>query len=275
MIKIVIADVDGCMVREDKTKPPVLEDLDGAVDQLMEIGSLVVGRKIIFSICTNRSLASGLRIVELAGVNGYSGFEGGNVIYDPHTGESYLLVRKDPTLQHLEPVLEKLQEWYRIIQDKILVNDLGIKVENLRRLSDRKALLTFEILPFSAPPVSGQQLWDLIRTRFLTQEISELIEEGKVNIVPSASALDIGLKIDKSYATRHILSLYGFSSEDALGIGDSYHSDLALLAQTRYKGVPFNAGDRLKESVVQSDGYVSPFPIGEGVSDILKHFLKL
>ena len=276
VVKIIIADVDGCFVKEDKTKPPMLEDLTSSVPDLEAIRVFLSQHpNVILSFCTTRSLAAGARVAELAGVNGYSSFENGNVVYNPKTGESYVLVEKDPSMRHLTPVLAKLRDWYKTIDENILLDELKISPNQLRRLLDRKSVLTFEILPFDAPPVSGHDLWEVIQRRFLTPEITDLIEAGKVLVVPSGSALDIGLNINKGHAAKHILGLYGISREDALGIGDSYHSDTVLLSQTGYNGVPSNAHPQLKDSVrVNHLAYVSSEPHGRGVFDILKHFLE-
>ncbi len=275
-VKIIIADVDGCFVKEDKTKPPMLEDLTSQTQTLEEIRIFLARYPHIkLSFCTTRSAIAGTRVAELAGVNGYSAFENGNIIYDPTTGGSYLLVERDPSMKHLVPVLTRLREWYKTIDETVLSEELRIDPSQLRRLSDRKNVLTFEILPFDNPPTSGQNLWEVIQRRFLTQEISDLIASGNVLVTPSGSALDIGLNINKGHAAKHILGLYGIPREGALGIGDSYHSDTALLSQTGYKGVPSNANTKLKDSVSGDDcAYISSNPHGRGVLDILKHFLE-
>ncbi|MBS3152118.1 HAD family phosphatase [Candidatus Woesearchaeota archaeon] len=274
-VKIIISDVDGCLVKEDKTKPPLLEDLDPHIKDLQAIRDFLLNHPdVIFSICTTRSFSSGIRIAEIAGINGFSAFENGNVIYNPLTGESYLLIQKEKSLAYLQPILDKLRQWYGTIDENVLADDLGISQDNLRRLSDRKTLLTFEILPFDSPPVSGHDLWRAIEKRFLTSEISDILASGNVKVVPSASALDISLKVDKGYATRHILGLYDLSKENALGIGDSYHSDTALLAETNYQGVPSNANQKLKEAVHDtSNGFIADKPYGRGILDILHRFL--
>lgn len=276
MIKIIISDVDGCIVKEDKTVIPVLEDLTSQEPQLSALNRLLGNHpNVVFSLCTNRSLSSGLRIAELSGTNGVSAFEGGNIIYNPLSGESYLIVNKDESLKHLIPVLAELQKWYKTIDDNILIEELGIERKNLRRLSDRKTILTYEVLPFNAPPVSGAQILKVIQKRFFNDKIAKYFSEGKLNITPSASALDIGLNIDKSHAVKHILRIYGISSEHALSIGDSYHSDFSMFEETAYRGLPSNANVKLKESVNgRSGSFISEKSHCEGILEVLNYFLK-
>lgn len=275
MIKIVLFDVDGCIIPGDKTVLPIHEDLSSEMEMLNRLAMVIAKRKgLVFSFCTTRSLASGVKVAEILGLNGYSAFENGNVIYNPLSGESYLLVNKDEKFNYLAPVLRSLQAWCGTIDDLTLAYELGIKPENLRRLRDRKSILTYEILPFDKPPVSGEQLWAVLKEKFLTKEMAGYLQRGELNVIPSASALDVGIGIDKEDAIKHILGIYGISGEDALSIGDSFHSDYAMFKVTGYRGVPSNAHLLLKKTVRDYPrGHVSERPMCEGVLDILQHFL--
>ncbi len=276
-IQIAVSDIDGCLVIEEKTLPPLLVNNSPNIIYFEGIKSFLQDRPDFhFTICSSRSLAVGIPVVELSGIRDLCSFEAGNVIYDPLSGEAKLLVNLKEKYRRLRKPLERLQNWGQTLDNHGLAKKLGIAPVNLRRLSDRKAMITYELLPFKESPFRGDDLWKVINEHYLTPEIDKFIKDGKIKVMLSRGALDISIGIEKSDAVRYILSYKGLKRENALGIGDSYHSDMGIMRECNYFACPINSDDKLKDWIHQQGdrGYVARHFHGGGVSEALHHFAE-
>lgn len=278
-IQIAVSDTDGCLVLEEKTLPPLLVSNSPNLIYFEGIKSFVQDRPDFhFTICSSRSLAAGIPVVELSGLRDLCSFEAGNVIYDPVSGEARLLVNLVDQYRNLRKPLEKLQQWGQTLDkdNRGLAKKLGIAPINLRRLSDRKTMITYELLPFKQSPFTGDDLWRVIQEHYLTPEIDKLKKDGKIRVVASKGALDISVGIEKSDAVKYILVQTGLAKEQALGIGDSYHSDMGIMRECGYFACPANSDDKLIHWIQQQvdRGYVARHLHGSGVSEALHHFAE-
>ncbi len=276
-IEMIVSDADGCIVIEDKTKPPLLVSNEPNLPYLDKIKEFLAEHPALhFSVCTNRSLATGLPIITLAGISDICAFEGGNIIYNPKTGEAKLLVSLEKGLEKCRESLTELQKWRRGVSETELIKKLEINSENIREVSDRRAMFTFELLPYENAPITGQQLWKVIEKDYLTREMKKLIDEGSIKVNLSRAAVDISVNITKSDSTRYILNHYEIRKEKVLGIGDSFHSDMKIMNECGFYACPENSSPELREFIIRQKekGYISDKKIGEGVWDILNHFAE-
>ena len=275
-VEWIISDVDGCLVHEEKSVPALEQELTYAREQLREIAKLLKQYPLVSSsVCTVRSLAATQPIIEAVQCSTLCVLEGGNVIYNPKTSEAYLLVKAEEKYHGLRESLGTLQEWAHEINDAEITNALHVPMHVLRRVSDRKTVVTFEILPYHAPPLSGQDLYDVLRESFLPDRIKREIAEKKIRVNASRGALDISVAITKRDGVEHIAQQHGISPEAILGIGDRFHSDKVFLDYCGYAGVPKNADEELKEHLKRrASAYVSTQEETRGVLDIIRYAMQ-
>ncbi len=276
-IRAVIADADGCLLYENKSRPPLEVDESPDFDRMREVRNFMDERReVAFGLCTNRSMAAGLRVAELVGANNApSGYEGGGIVYDPVTGTSRLLVDIVDELSHLREPLNVLQKWKASLDTKSVEAGWGVPEGTLRFMSDRKTLFTYEILPYDNPPISGEELYEVLLDNYIPDQMKDLFGEGLLVANPTDSALDFSAGINKGHFTRYALGELGMDPAHALGVGDSSHSDIYLIEETRYAICPANAKNELKWYVrgMRENGYVSEKELGEGTLEGLRHFL--
>lgn len=272
-IKYVISDTDGCLVLEDKTKPPLEVDLSPYRPVLREIGETIKNYGLTASMCTVRSLAAGLPIREQAGINGPCGFESGNLIYTPD-GEPYMLAPKlfGKEGKRRVSAVQRLAE--SLYKNKIDICEKScVDPEFVRPLVDRKVVLTWEWT--NRDMSRTEAIWGVIERDYLTNYMKQMIQTGKMHLTLSDIAFDLSPGITKVDAVRHMYQLTGFQKENTLGIGDRLHSDKPFMELTGNVGCPRNADEKLQEWVEKLGGYVSSYENGQGVLDILRHFINL
>ena len=70
--------------------------------------------------------------------------------------------------------------------------------------------------------------------------------------------------------------MLGIPREDVLAIGD-HHNDIPMLdgSAAGMVACPSNAVREVQELVRRNNGYVSPYPWGEGVADAIRHFSRV
>lgn len=80
-------------------------------------------------------------------------------------------------------------------------------------------------------------------------------------------------EIHKGSTLAELARLLQIPREEVLAIGD-HHNDVPMLdgSAAGMVACPGNAVDTVKELVRSLDGYVSPYPWGEGVADAIRHF---
>lgn len=271
-IQYAISDTDGCLVLEDKSKPPLDVDISSYKPVLREIGKIIRNYGLTASMCTVRSLAAGLPVREYAGINGPCGFESGNLIYTPD-GECYALAKKlfgedgERRILAIQRLAEKLY-----INRNDICEKAGVDSELVRPLIDRKVVLTWEWLHRSMDRT--RSIWSVIEHDYLSDEVKELLGENKLTLSLADIAFDLSPGITKADAARHMLELTGFSKERTLGIGDRIHSDMPFMDLTGHVGCPKNADKQLQDYVTGRGGYVSDYENGNGVLDTLNYFLN-
>jgi hydroxymethylpyrimidine pyrophosphatase-like HAD family hydrolase len=76
--------------------------------------------------------------------------------------------------------------------------------------------------------------------------------------------------IDKSVGLQRIREILGLPLDSIVGVGDS-DPDLGFLQLCHFSAAPANATPAVQQAV----DYVSPWPFGEGLLDILGRFLTV
>lgn len=269
-VKHVIMDTDGVVLKPDKTVAPLQEDLSPHYGNFAEVAgffSRYPGLGV--SKCTSRSLASARQIAERTGVNSLSAFEAGAVLYDPANKGVTRWTQAYPYLEAVSDVLLAFRdELFRQSTIERLSADFGYE---LRPLGDREETVTVEIPPGADKDHNGQKLHTLLVDRYMPFSMRELITRSLLRAFPSRSAVDYSL-VGKGESTRHILHACNVRGEEALGIGDSDHTDRAMMGECGYVACPENADQALKEYVSRrSNGYVARCSYAAGMMEILRH----
>lgn len=275
-LQLIIADADGCFVKEEKQKRPALIDIGPQEECFKQIKAFFIEHpELKFSMSTTRSLSAGLRVADEVGINTLSAVDGGTTMYNPQTGEVYFLTETPEYEKHAE-ALQVLQAWSNPMngREAYLAEPLGIDAGELRKLDDRKTIFTVEMVNYHNPPISGYEIWDSMKENGqVTKQILSFIENGQLILKTSRAAVDVQIPIKKHESTIHTLEELGILRDNALGIGDRMHSDPGIMDNTRFVACPSNADDALKKYVQTrgKDGFVSAYEVGEGFLDILRH----
>ena len=282
-LQLIIADADGCFVKEEKQKRPALIDIGPQEECFKQIKAFFTEHpELLFSMSTTRSLSAGLRVADEVGINTLSAVDGGTLMYDPRTGEAYLLTKTPEYANHAE-ALQVLQAWSNPMngRESDLAAHLNIGAEQLRKLDDRKTIFTVEMVNYHNPPISGDDLWgSMVAHGQVPEQILSYIKNGQLILKTSRAAVDVQIPIKKHESTIHTLETLGISGDNALGIGDRMHSDPGIMDNTQYVACPANADDALKGYVQARGeyGYISPHKVAEGFLDILlyakAHWMK-
>jgi hydroxymethylpyrimidine pyrophosphatase-like HAD family hydrolase len=114
---------------------------------------------------------------------------------------------------------------------------------------------------FSEDPENTEKLSQYVGGALgtITEEIERVYSTSCLNILPRG--------VHKGKGIEFLAQLTGIDPAGMLGVGDS-DVDLEFLQMVGYSAAPANANANIKK-VVQ---YVSTYPNGEGVQDILAHF---
>lgn len=110
--------------------------------------------------------------------------------------------------------------------------------------------------------------------RVVETELKDLIAQGLITIHHSKIAVDISpADIDKASGVRFFAEKTGVDPSQILGIGDS-RGDFPMLRLVKWVGCPQNASEECKQLVKDKGGYISPLKHANGVSDVIRHFIK-
>ncbi len=121
---------------------------------------------------------------------------------------------------------------------------------------------------------TGEKLRDHL-LKIMPDEFNQAIEKGLLKMLLSQNALDILPNLTKGDAVDYILDFYGINKQGVLAIGDSSHSDRALLESAGLVACPNNADGELKKYVQGRRGFVAPSKYHEGLLEIYEHFLQI
>lgn len=269
VLRLIVSDNDGCFGNYAKFGRSAHEDLTPHTedyDRIREFLSQYQG--IGFSMCTGRSLINSAKIIEELGMNVPCALEMGTLIYDPRTSTAYVLA-----YQHGHADLLEAQDEVRRFNATVaesngkIAERLGCEIKHL---SDRKNVVSIEFDGKTGYDVHGQL------EKLMRPELIGCIRDRTVLVVPSTGAIDVMPAIGKGAATRHIMNKLGIRQEEVLSIGDSSHTDIAMLRETGYAGCPSNSDDGLRRYVESRGrkGFVSSLGYAEGVLDTLRHAEK-
>jgi len=240
--KWIITDVDGCLSPE--------ESVAWDPDQFMRLvrisqqASAGLGRVAPLTLCTGRPQPYAEALMKLLDVRAPAICENGAVLYSLHNNTA----RYGP----------------------------GVTPEKIRGLRQVRAFIEAEILP--AYPEAVMQFGKEAQLSVFSQKpalfaaIRPAIERfardnggPQLDINTSHFYLNISLAgVDKGESLRALLAELGVTRDEVAGIGDT-EGDLPLRQAVGYFACPANA----KEPIRRVADYVSPYPLLEGVLDIL------
>lgn len=120
---------------------------------------------------------------------------------------------------------------------------------------------SFTLYPRSS--VSPEELLNRISGLFLLEEYGFAVQRGirEINILPG--------QIDKGIGVEWLAEQLQYLLTEIAGVGDT-NGDLAFLQRVGFATAPNNAVETVKAHVA----YVSPFPDGRGVLDILERCIQ-
>jgi hydroxymethylpyrimidine pyrophosphatase-like HAD family hydrolase len=83
-------------------------------------------------------------------------------------------------------------------------------------------------------------------------------------------------EIHKGSSLTELGRFLGIPREEVLAIGD-HHNDIPMLdgSAAGMVACPSNAVREVQEIVRRNNGYISPYPWGEGVADAIRHFSQV
>lgn len=119
----------------------------------------------------------------------------------------------------------------------------------------------YSLTLFSSDPAETGMLdgWASRALGDLRESVALVYSTSCLNILPRG--------IDKGKGVQFLSDWAGYGLAEMLGVGDS-DVDLEFLSITGFSAAPANANPAVRAAVQ----YVSPYPTGDGVRDILSHF---
>ena len=266
MIRLVIADNDGCLGNYAKFGRPLEEDLKPHTQDFDRIRDFLSAYPVMFAMNTGRSLTNSAKIMHEVGMNAPSALEMGTLVYNPRTHESHILAYTEGFKDYRE-AQDEVRRFHDYISksngklDDIFGCDASF-------LSDRKNMICIEVAGktgYDIDPIVRRMMKDY-------PDLENLEREGKVLLVPSKGAIDIMPAIGKGKATEYQMDLCGVSRDESLSIGDSDHTDRKMMKKTGLVGCPSNADPATKKYVASrgKEGHISDYAYAEGVLDTMK-----
>ncbi|MDK2972355.1 MAG: hypothetical protein PWP23_2110 [Candidatus Sumerlaeota bacterium] len=241
--KLLISDVDGCLCPEESAAWDL--DVFGRLAHAARDAASSTGAIAPLTLCTGRPQPYVEVLMKVFDIRLPAICENGAVIYS--LADNAATFGPGVTARKLAG-LHAVRDY---IEDHLLPKAPGVV-----RQYGKEAQLSL----YSATP-------DRLRT--LDEAIHLFIErEGLPPLVINASHyyLNISLEgVDKGGAVAWLLGKLGVEKHEAVGIGDT-EGDLPLRANVGFFACPANA----QASIRNVADYVSPFPTGEGVLDILQ-----
>lgn len=205
-----------------------------------------------------------------------------HVIIDSVNGKRTSLIDEMKEFNHLGPVVEEIKSAGReleLVLDRIreqLERDFGRSVTPIQ-LIKKEFCVTARIPHFeaTAQQVDSSRFFQSV-TEAIRRPLGPLIENRCVQIVLSASAVDVTLPIGKGDGVKFLLKRYGTSPSRVAYIGDSA-PDIEGMKEVGLACCPSNAVPRVKDFVASlgKRGYVSPLEFADAEIDILNYINDL
>jgi hydroxymethylpyrimidine pyrophosphatase-like HAD family hydrolase len=283
---VVFSDIDGCFVPQNYD-PLGTVQTDEESEPYFEYYRNYTGPHLV--LCTGRAWVNTFGILRRAGFLSNQRVawpdqpvlceNGIDVIIDPVNGHRTSLIDESAELAHLRSVVERIRTAggeLELILDKLregLEADFGADVTPIQ-LIKKEFCVTARIPHYAgtAQHVDASRFYRRL-TQAVQEPLSSLLEDGRVRIILSSSAVDITLPIGKGDGVRYLLEQYGTPPEQAAYIGDSV-PDIEGMQQVGLACCPSNAVPPVKDFVrsLGSKGYVSPLSYAEAEIDILNRF---
>ena len=285
MIDLIFSDIDGCFVPQDYD-PLGFVQTDPDSEPYFEHYRNYSGPQIV--LCTGRAWVNTHGILRRAEFlpnqrriwpdqptlceNGI------DVIIDSVNGKRTSLIDEMKELDHLRRVVERIKNAggeLEIVLDKLreeLEREFGRSVTPIQ-LIKKDFCVTARIPHFegTSQQVDPSRFYQSL-ARAVQEPLGSLIEDGCVQIILSASAIDITLPIGKGDGVKFLLERYDTSSSQAAYIGDSV-PDIEGMNEVSLACCPSNAVPAVKDFVTSrgSRGYVSPLKFADAEIDILNY----
>lgn len=250
-IRLVIADVDGTLVKPNADKSEV------ATPRLIKAVEKVKEKGILFSIATARSLDKIEGLVQSLKLNSPIIVDNGARVYDclikQYIFSSYLSEKK------VKEILTVLSEFPHEIFIDTTKNRISYDSKNLLTLKEVVKLVLLHITPYAA------------------QEVFEVISKMKdIKVTKSVSGTDpvkesihiTNFDTGKDKALHRIADLSGINLEEVLTIGDSYN-DFSLMTLSGFRVAMGNSVDEIKAIA----DYIAPTYQEDGVAHVLEKFI--
>jgi len=281
-VKRLFADLDGCF----NAGPPQGDIVFPKVPpfnwepELLNIHEFLKFRNSYNITChavTGRSVKISEVLLQLL-TNGPSVVEHGTMIYDPmdQIRERHI-VEVDEEYSKLKQAKEELELFIAKEAPNLMpALQKHFPDHKLRMLYDNLHIWTIQIRPVGVE--SSQKLKKIIDEEVLPVQILRHIEKGYLRELVSSVALDILPAVSKKTALESLIRVKKYDVSEALGIGDSFHSDEFLniiLERGGVVGCPANSDDRLKDLVrgAGDRGFVALKGYFKGSREILEHFI--
>ena len=200
--------------------------------------------------------------------------EGLEQVHLPHDPEFVLTSEKDIYRRVEEGSWEAFGDWNARTERQTLdlfgrAAHVFAAIEKLAAAEDGIEVL-YENGRFAGLMTADSQMMD--RTAELVREVAADVPEFSFN------RNDVWMRfthreIHKGSALAELARLLGIPRGEVLAIGD-HHNDLPMLdgSAAGMVACPSNAVREVQEMVRRNNGYVSPYPWGEGVADAIRHF---
>jgi len=265
-VNLVWNDIDGCIGKFEKPSGLDRQNLQPHLTELAEMKKIMVANpQAIFAVCTGRSWHLSQDIVNALHINGDSVAEMGQVIYSPSNGKVF------PLLPEVKP---ELQGQFGSLKSFIDSSD-SFNIENvfgegrIWRREDNEYMLTYEF----DPKIDAEDVFQFLYPK-MSEEIKQGLTQGTVKKVTCDVAIDIRMDIGKGEGIDYLYkNFYKRDGANALGIGDSFHSDIDMFERSEFVACPANSDEQVKDYVNDKKGYVAKAEFGKGVIEIYKHFL--
>lgn len=285
MIDVVFSDIDGCFVPHGYD-PLGLVQTDKDSEPYFEYYRNYSGPQLV--LCTGRAW------INTHGVLRRAEFfpnqrriwpdqptlceNGIDVIIDSINGKRTTLVDEMKQFDHLGSVVEEIKAAGReleLVLDRIreeLEGEFGRSVTPIQ-LIKKDFCVTARIPHFegTAQQVDSSRFCQSV-TEAIRRPLGSLIENRCVQIILSASAVDVTLPIGKGDGVKFLLKKYGTSPSRVAYIGDSA-PDIEGMKEVGLACCPSNAVPPVKDFVASlgKRGYVSPLEFADAEIDILSY----
>ena len=289
MIDVVFSDIDGCFVPQGYD-PLGSVQTDEDSERYFEYYRNYSGPQLV--LCTGRAWVDTFGILRRAHFlsNQRSVWpdqpvlceNGIDVIIDSVNGQRTSLIDELTEFDYLRPVVERIKSAggeLELVLDNIreeFEGEFGRSITPIQ-LIKKDFCVTARIPHFegTAQQVDPSRFYQSL-TRAVQEPLGSLVDDGCVQIVLSASAVDVTLPIGKGDGVKYLLERYGTSPSQAAYIGDSA-PDIEGMKEVGLACCPSNAVPAVKDFVASrgSRGYVSPLQFADAEIDILNYVIEL